>query len=192
MQKACVRNGGGKTSQVCIVWPTGTANPVFPSICWAATTCWTEVIWLKVSVVWCSPNVQSQLQSARLSFLTWWCTRLGDYPSTCSALQKLQSAFWQIYALITLPHPFCSGFSFFTKANTSQDCTKTLLSVMSFRLCSSVAQIMQLGSELPGPLPERTGGKFSLSEVSKNGCWVTQGSWAGYGLQRVVQQVSWA
>lgn len=109
------RKEGGKTPQVCLVWPTETANTAFPSICRAATTCWAEVIWLKVSVVSCSPNVQSQLQRARLSLsiIAHWT---GDHLHACSALQNPWSACWQMYAAITLPLPFCSIFSYFTMA----------------------------------------------------------------------------
>lgn len=119
-----------------LVWETGEGESLkcalfgplelqtLSSICWAATTCWAEVIWLKVSVVWCSPNVQSRLWGAEPSFLTWWRAQLGNFPRRSSAPQDLQSAFWQIYALIVVPHPFCSGFSFSTKTNTPQDCTK--------------------------------------------------------------------
>lgn len=57
-------------------------------------------------------------------FLTRWRAQLGYFPRRSSALQDLQSASWQICALIVVPHPFCSGFPFFTKANTLQDCTK--------------------------------------------------------------------
>lgn len=40
-----------KAPQVRIVWHTGTVHTTSPSICWAVTTFWTEVIWLKVSMV---------------------------------------------------------------------------------------------------------------------------------------------
>lgn len=123
VQKACVRNGGGRIPEVCVVWPSGATNTVFPSICRAATTRWAEVIWLKVSMLWCSPNAQSRLWGARLFFLTQWRAQLGDFLRK-SALQELQSEFWWTCVLIVVPLLFCSGFPFFMKANTPQDCTK--------------------------------------------------------------------
>lgn len=140
IQKASVRNRGKKMPQVCAVWPTGTTNTIFPSV-----EQWQRAE-LKSSgwrFLWsgASPNVQSRLWGARRWVLMQQCTRLGDYLSTPSAPQNLQSAFRQSSALIITLHPFCSACLSFTKANTSQDCAKALCCAMCFRPCSSIAQI---------------------------------------------------
>lgn len=138
-QKACVRNRGGRIPEVCIVWPSGTTNTVFPSICRAATTCWAEVIWLKGSLVWCSPNVQSWLWGARLSFFHTMMWAISQGEVLLCRIHK--AAFWQIYALIVVPHPFLLWFPFFREGKRPAGRHKALsLSVMSFTLCSSLAQ----------------------------------------------------